>query len=401
MNFLVPKLSATMETVKVVRWLKRAGDKVAMGEPLVELETDKATMEVESPVDATLDAVLGAEGEELSVGAVLARLRTLGEATAASESNSTATSATAAHEAEPGSPTSESPGEPPAGRILASPFARRLAKVHGADLARLAAATPLRRVRGRDVIAAVEARNVTTKLAAPLAEEFEPLSSVRRQIAEAVTLSRRTIPSFVIDRWVETAAIDQALAALTDRIEQATGAKPTLTDFLLLALAESLSAHPRVLDRWHEDNGRVCRMRASSVDIGLVVAVSDGMVIPALRDLAGKSIDEVAKARQDAVRRARLGRLLQADMAPVSFSLSNIGRSGADRFEAIIYPGQSGILAVGRQHERVIARAGGIAVANGVNLTLSLDHRLIDGILGAQFIDTLAERMTHGPWPSS
>ena len=139
-------------------------------------------------------------------------------------------------------------------------------------------------------------------------------------------------------------------------------------------------------------------MRASSVDIGLVVAVSDGVMIPVLRDLAGKSIDEVAQARQDAVRRARLGRLLQADLAPVSFSLSNIGRSGADRFEAIIYPGQSGILAVGRQHERVIARAGGIAVAKGVNLTLSLDHRLIDGILGAQFIDTLAERMERGPW---
>jgi pyruvate dehydrogenase E2 component (dihydrolipoamide acetyltransferase) len=394
MNFLVPKLSATMETVKVVRWLKRAGDRVAMGEPLVELETDKATMEVESPVDATLDAVLGEEGEELSVGAVLARLRTLGEATAPSEPNSTVTSATAAHEAEPGSPTSQSP----AGRILASPFARRLAEVHGTDLARLAAATPFRRIRGRDVIAAIEARDAKEIRAAPTSGEFEPLSSVRRQIAEAVTLSRRTIPSFVIDRWVEATAIDRARSALNHRIEQATGAKPTLTDFLLLALAESLSAHPRILDRWHEDNGRVGRMRAPSVDIGLVVAVSDGVMIPALRDLAGKSIDEVAQARQDAVRRARLGRLLQADMGPVSFSLSNLGRSGADRFEAIIYPGQSGILAVGRLHERVVARAGAIAVANGVNLTLSLDHRLIDGILGAQFIDTLAERMACGSW---
>jgi pyruvate dehydrogenase E2 component (dihydrolipoamide acetyltransferase) len=398
MDFLVPKLSATMETVKVLRWLKRAGDKVAMGEPLVELETDKATMEVESPVDAMLDAVMGGEGEELSVGAVLARLRTLGEATSASEPNSTVTSATVTHEAEPASPTTQSAGEAPAGRILASPFARRLAKVNGADLARLAAATPFRRVRGRDVIAAVEARDAKEKRAEPMSVEFEPLSSLRRQIAEAVTLSRRTIPSFVIDRWVETAAIEQARGALAGRVEQATGAKPTLTDFLLLALAESLSAHPRILDRWHEDNGRIGRMRASSVDIGLVVAVSDGVMIPVLRDLAGKKIDEVARARQDAVRRARAGRLLQADMAPVSFSLSNIGGGGADRFEAIIYPGQSGILAVGRQHERVIARAGGIAVANGVNLTLSLDHRLIDGILGAQFTETLAERMARGPW---
>jgi pyruvate dehydrogenase E2 component (dihydrolipoamide acetyltransferase) len=401
MDFLVPKLSATMETVKVLRWLKQVGDKVAMGEPLVELETDKATMEVESPVDATLDAVVGAEGEDLSVGAVLARLRICGEATSASETKSTVTSAAVARQSEAAAPTSQWSGEAPASRILASPFARRLAKMNGTNLARLAAASPFRRVRGRDVIAAVEARDAKEKLAAPASEEFEPFSSVRRQIAEAVTLSRKTIPSFVIDRWVETAAIDQARGALTPRIEQATSARPTFTDFLLLALAESLSAHPRILDRWHEDNGRVGRMRTSSVDIGLVVALSDGVMIPVLRDLAGQSIDEVAQARQAAVRRARLGRLLQADLAPVSFSLSNIGGSGVDRFEAIIYPGQSGILAVGRQHERVIARTDGIVVAKGVNLTLSLDHRLIDGVVGAQFIETLAERMERGPWSSS
>jgi pyruvate/2-oxoglutarate dehydrogenase complex dihydrolipoamide acyltransferase (E2) component len=108
---------------------------------------------------------------------------------------------------------------------------------------------------------------------------------------EAVSLSRKTIPSFVIDRWVETAAIDRARVVLSRRIEQATGARPTLTDFLLLALAESLFAHPRILDRWHEDNGRVGGMRASSVDIGLVVALSDGVMIPALRDLASGPID--------------------------------------------------------------------------------------------------------------
>jgi pyruvate dehydrogenase E2 component (dihydrolipoamide acetyltransferase) len=401
MDFLVPKLSATMETVKVVRWLKQAGDKVAMGEPLVELETDKATMEVESPVDATLDAALGAEGEDLSVGAVLARLRTSGETTFAIETKSTVTSAAVAHAMEPASPKSQSSGQDSGQRILASPFARRLAKMNGADLARLAAATPFRRIRGRDVIAAAEVRDAKGKLSAASSAGFEPFSSARRQTAEAVSLSRKTIPSFVIDRWVETAAIDRARVVLSRRIEQATGAKPTLTDFLLLALAESLSAHPRILDRWHEDNGRVGRMRASSVDIGLVVALSDGVMIPALRDLAGRSIDEVAQARQNAVRRARLGRLLQADLAPVSFSLSNIGGNGADRFEAIIYPAQTGILAVGRQHERVIARAGGIVVAKGVNLTLSLDHRLIDGVVGAQFIETLAERMERGLWSSS
>jgi pyruvate dehydrogenase E2 component (dihydrolipoamide acetyltransferase) len=391
MDFCVPKLSATMETVKVLRWLKQVGDKVAMGEPLVELETDKATMEVESPAEGTLEAVLGAEGEELAAGAVLARLRIAGEP--ASPSPAPAASAAAAPRVAAASLPSEATGS----RILASPFARRLAKMNGADLRSLAAVNPPGRIRGRDVIAALKAQDRGAKPATPASTDFEPFSSARSQIAESVVLSRKTIPSFVIDRWVETTAIDQARVIASREIERAGDLKPTLTDFLLRALTQSFAAHPRMLDRWGEENGRAGRMRASGVDIGLVVALADGVMIPVLCGLAGKSIDEIAQARREAVQRARSGRLLERDFAPVSFSISNLGRSGADRFEAIVYPGQSAILAVGRQHERVVARAGGMAVAKGVNLTLSVDHRVIDGLLGAEFIDSLAGRMERGP----
>ena len=403
MDLLVPKLSATMETVKVLRWLKQVGDKVAMGAPLVELETDKATMEVESPAEGTLEAVLGAEGEELSVGALLARLRIAGESVTPSEMKSTATSVAVApaHGADPVAAASRSSTRAPGSRILASPFAKRLAKMNGTDLGRLAAASPLTRIRGRDVIAALQTRDAKVKLTTSASADFEPFSPARRQIAESVALSRRTIPSFVIDRWVETTAIDRARLTLGREIERAIGIKPTLTDFLFQALAESFARHPRILDRWHEQNGHAVRMRVSNIDLGLVVALADGVMIPVLRNLADKSIREIAQARRDAIQRARSGRLLQADLTPISFSVSNLGRSGADRFEAIIYPGQSGILAVGRQHERVIARAGGVAVAIGLNLTLSLDHRLIDGLQGAQFIDTLAERIERAVWPSS
>ena len=403
MDLLVPKLSATMETVKVLRWLKQVGDKVAMGAPPVELETDKATMEVESPAEGTLEAVLGAEGEELSVGALLARLRIAGESVTPSEMKSTATSVAVApaHGADPVAAASRSSTRAPGSRVLASPFAKRLAKMNGTDLGRLAAASPLTRIRGRDVIAALQTRDAKVKLTTSASADFEPFSPARRQIAESVALSRRTIPSFVIDRWVETTAIDRARLTLGREIERAIGIKPTLTDFLFQALAESFARHPRILDRWHEQNGHAVRMRVSNIDLGLVVALADGVMIPVLRNLADKSIREIAQARRDAIQRARSGRLLQADLTPISFSVSNLGRSGADRFEAIIYPGQSGILAVGRQHERVIARAGGVAVAIGLNLTLSLDHRLIDGLQGAQFIDTLAERIERAVWPSS
>lgn len=401
MDFPVPKLSATMETVKVLRWLKHVGDKVAIGEPLVELETDKATMEVESPAEGTLEEILGAEGVELPVGAILARLSTAGNSAPPSQTKSATAAPPPSHNADLVAAASRSSPASPGSRILASPFAKRLAKMNGTDLSALAARNPLGRIRGRDVIAALEARDAKVKLATPASAGFEPLSPARRQIAESVTLSRRTIPSFIIDRWVETTAIDRARMTLDREIEAAVGVKPTFTDFLLQALAESFAMHPRILDRWREANGDAGRIAGSSFDVGLVVAVADGVMIPVLRDLADKSLREIAQARRDAVQRARSGRLRQADFAPVSFAVSNLGRSGADRFEAIIYPGQSGILAVGRQHERVIARAGGIAVANGVNVTLSLDHRLIDGRLGAEFIGTLAERMERAAWSSS
>jgi pyruvate dehydrogenase E2 component (dihydrolipoamide acetyltransferase) len=397
MDFLVPKLSATMETVKVLRWLKEIGDKVAMGEPLVELETDKAAMEVESPAQGTLEAVLAGEGQELPIGGVLARLRIAGESVTPSQTKSTATAVAVvpAHGADPiTAPRSST--KAPGSRILASPFAKRLAKMNGIDLGRLVPASPFERIRGRDVLAALGAQDDKEEPNTPPSVDFEPFSSMRRRIADSVALSRKTIPSFVVDRWVETSAIEQARTRLGRELERTIGVRPTFTDFLLQALADSFAVHPRMLDRWHEENGRAGGMRVSSIDIGLVVAVAAGAMLPVLRDLAGKSIHEIAQARHDAVQRAHSGRVLQADLAPVSFSVSNLGRSGVDRFEAIIYPGQSGILAVGRQHERVIARAGGIAVATGVNLTLSLDHRLIDGLLSAQFIDTLAERIALG-----
>lgn len=392
MDFLVPKLSATMETVKVLRWLKQVGEKVVVGEPLVELETDKAAMEVESPIDATLEAVLGAEGAELPVGAVLARLG--GAAEAAPAGSRTPAPAIVPDSRPRPAPPAPRSGGAAAPRVRASPFARRLARMKGIDLAALAPAKPLERIRGRDVVAAAEARD---RVAAPASVGFEPLSALRRQVAEAVALSRKTIPSFVIDRWVDTAAIDRARAVFRHEIEKAVGVRPTLTDFLLGALAGSISSHPCFLDIWREADGRAGRIRASTIDIGLVVAVPDGVMIPVLRDLAGKSIHEIARARADAVQRARLGRLQQSDYAPVSFALSNLGRSGADRFEAIINPGQTSILAVGRQHDRVVAYSGGIAVARGVNLTLTADHRLIDGRHGADFIETLARRIEQSP----
>jgi len=361
MDFLVPKLSATMESAKVLRWLKRVGDEVRQGEPLVELETDKAAMEVEAPNDGTLVAVLAEDGAEVAVGAPLATLKILGEA--------------ARNERAQSSP-----------RALASPNARRLARLNGVDLDRLAAANPDKRLRGRDVERAKDEAAKTSQ-----AERTTPLSPMRAEIAAAVSLSRRTIPAFTLDRFVETTVLDHARE--TANVAAASGERLSLTDLLLHAAASALAQHRALLGRFTEAGGRPSRVSPQSVDIGLVVALPDGLALPVLRDVERASLGEIARLRQAAVERARAGRLVQEDWAPVSFSISNLGPKGPDRFEAIIYPGQTAILAVGRCHERVVARSSAIAVAAGINLTLSVDHRLIDGVAAASFLETLAQRI--------
>jgi pyruvate dehydrogenase E2 component (dihydrolipoamide acetyltransferase) len=395
MDFVVPKLSATMESAKVLRWLKQVGDKVVMGEPLVELETDKAAMEVESPVDATIEKIFADEGAELPTGGVLARLSGEGDAKHITHmpTGEGRVPAATKRTADPASSGKVATAPGVEGRVLASPLAKQLAKINGIDLADLFTG---RRIRKRDVLDAV-VRGEEEPAGAEGIAGFEPLTAMRGQIARAVVLSRQTIPSFALDRWVETGAIERARALIVRR-GTAANDRPTLTDFLLLALAGSFAAHPRLLDRWREQNGRMGRARASSIDIGIVVSLPDGLLIPVLRNLGGKTLEDITQARHAAVQRARSGRLSQADHAPVSFSLSNIGRTGADRFEAIINPGQTGILAVGRQHERVVSRAGAITAASGVNLTLSVDHRLVDGVEGARFLETLAQRIELGPW---
>ena len=350
MDFLVPKLSATMESATVLRWLKQAGQSVRMGEPLVELETDKAAIEVEAPADGTLESILAPEGTQLPIGAALGRL---------------------------------------AGHA-------------GIALAQLTGTGPGGRIRKRDVLAALGTKGEAER-ARPLPGSAAPgaLSLMRLRVAEAVALSRRTIPAFALDRWVETTSLDQARRALGPGIERETGVKVRVTDLLLQALADTLASQPAILDRWVEEAGRPQRLSPGSIDIGLVVSVEGGMMIPVLCDLGGRSLGEIARARRDAVQRVRTGRLSAADSAPASISLSNLGKSGIDRFEAIINPGQSSILAVGRAHERVIARGGAPAVARGFHLTFSVDHRLIDGLRGAEFLGALADRIEFGPWSES
>jgi len=420
MDFVVPKLSATMETATVLKWLKKPGERVKLGEALVEIETDKAAIEVEAPADATLATIIAPEGTKVPIGGMLA---TLDAAGGAASSPPAAAKPPKSVPAAPvvAVPVAAAPASAPAPiptaaaargvslppRIMASPLARRLAREGGIEIAALTGSGPHGRVRKRDVLArvggqggAVRARPAEIVPPATLSGS-EAFSSMRARIAETVSTSRRTIPSFTLDRWVETTALREARKNLSAQIERETGVKVTVTDLLLQALADTLHGQPGMLERLIEAGGQMRREGGGSIDVGLVVALDDGMMIPVLRDLGDKSLGEIARARRDAVARVRAGRLIAADAAPAAISLSNLGTGGADRFEAIINPGQSSILAVGREHERVIARGGWPTVAPGFHLTLSVDHRLIDGVRGAAFIGALADRIEFGPWTAA
>ncbi len=272
----------------------------------------------------------------------------------------------------------------------------------GIELKLLTGSGPGGRIRKRDVLAALGAKGQAPaerpRVSPAAAVASGALSPMRIKIAEAVALSRRTIPAFALDRWVEIAALERARRELGPKIERDGGVKVTVTDLLLQAMSDTLAGQPAILDRWVEEGGRAQRLSPGSIDIGLVVAVEGGMMIPVLTDLGGRSLAEIARARRDAVQRVRTGRLIAADSAPASISLSNLGQSGIDRFEAIINPGQASILAIGRAHDRVIARGGAPVVARGFHLTFSVDHRLIDGVSGAAFLGALADRIEFGPW---
>jgi pyruvate dehydrogenase E2 component (dihydrolipoamide acetyltransferase) len=401
MDLIVPQLSSTMEAARVVKWLKRPGDRLRTGEAVVEVETDKSSMEIESPADAVLTEILVAEGEEAPVGGTLARL-------AASESDPTTgaaprVSAPAATAATPAAatrvaPVAAAPSVAPrdAGeRVKASPLARRLAAEAGLDLRAIRGTGPGSRIRKRDVLRSDPSSggDAAARSASPL--PARPLSSMRARIAETVSASRRSIPSYTLDRWVETTRLAAEHARLaTDE----SGPKITFTDMLLQAMADTLSRLPAILDRWLEGAAQPSLVSPRTVDIGLVVALEQGLLIPTIHDVANRGLAHIARARHQAVERARTGRLTASDHAPASIALSNLGKSGVDRFEAIINPGQSSILAVGREHERALADGGRLYAARGANLTLSVDHRLIDGRLGAEFLGLLAGRIEQGSW---
>jgi pyruvate dehydrogenase E2 component (dihydrolipoamide acetyltransferase) len=397
---IMPALELAQETGKVLRWLKAAGESVVKGEPIVEIETDKVTVEIEAPASGVLGDVTAREGDVVAVGKTIALIHAPGEA-----------------------PASDS-------AVKASPLARKLAEQHGVDLARVKTASS--RIEKADVLAHVDRQKSTANgvaarlpaaspkarrlaaergvdlsgvlgsgpggavLVADVPTEARPrtgietarptgptVGNVWRIMAERMTSSWTSAPHFYLVREVDVTR----LTTWRERASARSGARITYTDVMIRLVAAALVAHPRVNVAWKD--GAI--FQHGGIDLGLAVAIEDGLVVPVLRGADTLTLAEIAARREDLVTRAQAGKLRPADIQGGSFTISNLGMYGVDAFNAIVNPPQAAILAVGRIAERVVAVGGQPTVRPTMVLTLSCDHRALDGARAAQFLGALAD----------
>jgi pyruvate dehydrogenase E2 component (dihydrolipoamide acetyltransferase) len=445
----MPALGMNQETGTLLRWLKAEGESVAKGEPLMEVATDKTDVEIEAPASGVLRNVTAKEGDEIPVGQVIALIAKPGEVVGAAPQSAPAqpvaptpvAPAPASPPKSPASPTppptagngvsasitpvaarmavehgidisriqpvggriqkedvlaylsSQSSGaapQTPGGRILASPKARRLAQEAGIDLASLRGSGPDGAVIAADVAAAEQApviqeiaKPAATSTPAPAGETTIPMSRMWKVMADRLTQSWTTVPHFFLARDVDAGGLKQWHSSAQARSQ----VKLTYTDLLVKLVAQSLRAHSRVNAAWID--GRI--VANQEINIGLAVAVEDGLLVPVIRNADQLGLAAIATARADVVARAQAGKLSVDELQGGTFTISNLGMFGVDQFSAIINPPQAAILAVGRIADRVVAVDGEAKVRPILTLNLSSDHRVVDGARSARFLAHLAE----------
>jgi pyruvate dehydrogenase E2 component (dihydrolipoyllysine-residue acetyltransferase) len=385
----LPRLGQGMESGTIVKWLKSEGDKVQKGEPLYELDTDKVTQEVEADASGVLLKIAVAEGE-VPVGKTIAVIGEQGEAVEVAEDEQEEGSPARAREQERERGRAASAEQitevrQPSttnGRIKASPLARRIARERGIDLSNVAGTGPEGRVVAEDVErAAAGAAPAPLVAPAPVSEdvEVEQLSSMRRTIARRLTEAWQA-PVFQLGITVD---MGRALEVRRRLVElQGDGTKPTVSDLLTKICAMALMRHRSVNALYKGDSIEL----HPSANIGIAVAIPNGLVVPVIQGCERKTIAEIAAARADLVDRARGGRLQQGDLDGGTFTISNLGMFGIERFIAVLNPPQAAILAVGATEEKPVVVDGEVVVRPRLELTLTCDHRAIDGATGAQFL---------------
>jgi pyruvate dehydrogenase E2 component (dihydrolipoyllysine-residue acetyltransferase) len=390
---ILPRLGQGMESGTIVRWLKSEGDEVAKGEPLYELDTDKVTQEVEADVGGVLLRILVPEGE-VPVGTPVAFLGEAGEElpseAAASDGGDRKVPPEAAPEPQAVEPEpAVRPAAPPAEqseRIKASPLARRIARERGIDLAALSGTGPEGRIVAEDVERAVVAGPTAAPALAPVrtgAVERVELTSLRRTVARRMT-EAWSAPAFQIVMSADMTRTQELRARLVERHPDE---RPTVTDVLTKVCAVALMRHREVNALYAGDAIEIY----PSANVGIAVATERGLLVPVIPGCEGLTVAQIAAARADLVTRARDGKLQAADLEGGTFTISNLGMYGVEQFVAVLNPPQAAILAVGAIEERPVARGGELTVRPTMTMTLTCDHRTIDGATAADFLRTVKE----------
>ena len=401
----LPRLGQGMETGTIVRWLKSEGDSVEKGEALYELDTEKVTQEVEAEASGVLLKILAGEGEEIEVGKAIAVIGEQGEEVPEGEAEDP-TEVSEDDAQEEGSPAPErederergreeapeGPSEPEqsvestnGGRVKASPLARRIARERGIELSALRGTGP----EGRIVAEDVERASATGAAAAPAAAaptgevEVVKLNQMRKTIARRMTEAWEA-PAFQISMSADMTASIRLREALLAQVKEG-GVRPTYSDILTKVVALALMRHRDVNAHFAGDSVKLF----PNANIGIAVAIPHGLVVPVIPGCERLTIPEIAAARADIVSRTRAGKLRAEDLDGGTFTISNLGMYGVERFTAVLNPPQAGILAVGAIEERAVVVDGDFEIQPRMDMTLTIDHRSVDGATASEFLATV------------
>jgi len=370
-KIVMPKLDQAMEKGTIGEWLKKEGDRVEKGEPILRIDVDKASFELEAERSGYLRKILYGEGETVEVGKVIAYISDSMDEAIPEEEPITVEEAKPVKEVKKVEEV----------EVKASPLAKKLAREKGIDLSKVKGSGPGGRILAKDVLAYIES------LEKPVEHKIIPLSKIRRITAERMSLSKRTIPHFYVQVDVDASELIKLRQSLIPEVEKLVGVKLAYDDLIMKATAIALREFPILNSTFEENSVKIF----PSIDICLAISVDDELVAPVMREVDKKRISEIAKERAELVKRAREHRLEPKDVHGGSFTISNVGMFGVDWLAAIINPPQAAILSIGAIKDTPIVKDGRIEIKKVMKLVLSVDHRVADGAVGCRFLGRIKE----------
>jgi pyruvate dehydrogenase E2 component (dihydrolipoamide acetyltransferase) len=399
---VMPNLSPTMKEGKIVKWNKKVGDKISSGEAIAEVETDKSNLDIEAYDDGTLTKIVVEAGQMAQVGAPIAYISGKGGKAAAAAPapaapNAEAPKAAPAAAAKPSGAAAPAPrreGAGAGGRLRASPLAKKMARERGLDLAAVQGSGPLGRIVKRDIEAALAQPRKAPAAAAPAAAvrgarpepKVVPISTMRRVISQRMTEVKPGVPHFYL-----TVDVDMEAAMKIREEAKALESKVSVNDIIVKAVAIALRRYPKVNVSLQGDH----ILQYETADVGIAVALEEGLITPIIRDADQKGLSAISAEARELAERARKRALKPNEYSGGSITVSNLGMYGIDQFVAVINPPQAAILAVGAVADKAVVRDGQVQVRKTMTATLSCDHRVIDGAVGAEYLKELKALLEH------